>query len=112
MRTGTYRHRLTFQRPAAVLDEWGQEAPGGWEDVATVWASIRPMGSSERLAAAQMQSAQTHVLQTHWRADIAAANGAWRVLFGTRRLGIVGLPRNVGEANHTLIFDCVERVDG
>lgn len=112
MRTGTYRHRVTFQRPAAAWDEYGQPLPAAWEDVATVWAGIRPMGSSERLAAAQMQSAQTHVLQTHWRADLAAATGAWRVLLGARRFGIVGLPRNIDESNHTLVFDCTEKLDG
>lgn len=109
---GPLNQRITFQRPTTALDEFGQAVPGGHEDVATVWAAIRPMGSSERLAAAQMQSGQTHVVTVRYSAALAAATGAWRIVHGGRLFGIVGLPRNLREARVALVFDCTERRDG
>ena len=110
MRIGSLTRRVTFQQPTSAVDDYGQPMPGGFAEVVTVFAAIRPTGSSERLAAAQMQSGQTHMLQTHWRADLAAATGAWRIVYGSRTFGIVGLPRNPDEAGRWLVFDCVERI--
>lgn len=112
MNIGALKLRVIFQRPTAAVDDYGQPLPGGYEDVAQVWAAVRPTGSSERLAAAQMQSGQTHVLQTHWRADLSAATGSWRIQYGARTFGIVGLPRNPDEAGRWLVFDCVENLNG
>jgi len=114
MRIGQLRHRVTFQRPGTDKDEFGQPIPGGsgFTDVATVWAEVRPMGSNERLAAAQMQSGQTHVITTHYTPTLAAAKGAWRILYGQRVLGIVGLPRDVSEQHRWLVFDCTEKING
>ena len=109
---GELNRRITFQRPTAALDEFGQPVPGGFEDVATVWAAIRPVGSNERLAAAQMQSGQTHVITVRYSATLAAAAGSWRIAHGGRLFGIVGLPRNLREAREALVFDCTERRDG
>ncbi len=114
MHAGRLSHRVTFQRPGAALDDFGQPVPGGggFDDVATVWAAIRPMGSNERVAAAQMESGQTHVITVRWSAPLAAAQGSWRIVFGARTFGIVGLPRNPDEAGRWLVFDCVEKVNG
>uniref|UniRef100_A0A193SBN8 Phage head-tail adaptor n=1 Tax=biofilter metagenome TaxID=1070537 RepID=A0A193SBN8_9ZZZZ len=70
------------------------------------------MGSTERLAAAQMESGQTHVVTVHFRPALAAAKGSWRILLGERRFGVVGLPRNIDEGNRKLVFDCTEFVNG
>ena len=42
--------------------------------------------------------------------SIAAATGAWRIVYGARTFGVVGLPRNIDEAGRWLVFDCVERI--
>jgi SPP1 family predicted phage head-tail adaptor len=107
---GQLQHRVTFQRPAPARDEFGQPLPGaaGYVDVITVWAAIRPTGSNERLAAAQMQSGQTHVITTHYRADLAAATGAWRITMGARAFGITGLPRDIDERHQWLVLDATE----
>lgn len=110
MRAGKLGHRVTFQQPTNAVDDYGQPVPGGFNDVATVWASIRPMGSSERLAASQMQSGQTHVVTVRYQSALAAATGAWRIVYGARTFGIVGLPRNPDEAGRWLVFDCTESV--
>ena len=84
-----------------------------WADVVIdAWAAVRPMGSSERLAAAQMQSGQTHVLTLRYSDLLAQADGSWRVLFGDRTLGISGLPRCPDEARQWLVFDCTELRNG
>lgn len=114
MHAGRLQNKVTIQRPAAALDDYGQPIPGGagYEPVATVWAAIRPMGSNERVAAAQTQSGQTHVITVRWTAPLAAAQGSWRIVFGARAFGIVGLPRCPDERREWLIFDCTERVNG
>ena len=112
MRAGKLGRRVTFQQPTNAVDDYGQPVPGGFADVATVFAAIRPMGSNERLAAAQMQSGQTHVVTVRYSAALAAATGAWRIVFGTRAFGIVGLPRCPDERREWLVFDCTERTNG
>jgi len=110
MQAGTLTKRITLQKPGNAVDDYGQPVPGGFADVATVFAAIRPTGSSERLAASQMQSGQTHVITVRYAPSLAAATGAWRIVYGTRTFGIVGLPRNPDEAGRWLVFDCVERI--
>lgn len=112
MQAGRLNHRVTFQQPTNSVDDYGQPVPGSFDDVATVWAAIRPTGSSERVAAAQMESGQTHVITVRWSAPLAAAQGSWRIVFGARAFGIVGLPRCPDERREWLIFDCTERVNG
>ena len=112
MPAGTLTKRITLQKPGNAVDDYGQPVPGSFDDVATVWAAIRPTGSNERVAAAQMESGQTHVITVRWSAPLAAAQGSWRIVFGARTFGIVGLPRNPDEAGRWLVFDCVEKVNG
>ena len=108
MQAGQLTHRVTFQQPTNAVDDYGQPVPGGFDDVATVWASIRPMGSTERLAASQMQSGQTHVITVRHSTALAAAIGSWRIAYGARKFDVIGLPRNIDEAGRWLVFDCVE----
>ncbi len=112
MQAGTLTKRITLQKPGNAVDDYGQPVPGSFDDVATVWAAIRPTGSNERVAAAQMESGQTHVITVRWSAPLAAAQGSWRIVYGARTFGIVGLPRNIDEAGRWLVFDCVEKVNG
>ena len=110
MQAGQLTHRVTFQQPTNAVDDYGQPVPGGFADVATVFAAIRPTGSSERLAASQMQSGQTHVITVRHSTALAAAIGSWRIAYGARKFDVIGLPRNIDEAGRWLVFDCVERI--
>lgn len=107
MHAGRLRHRITFRRPGTARDRHGHTT-GAPETVATVWAQVRPAGSSERLAAAQMQSGLTHVVTVHYVPALAAATGAWWIEHRGRTLAIVGLPRNQDERDQWLRFDCIE----
>ncbi len=100
-------HRVSFERPSTKQDGYGHRVPG-WCAVATVWAAVRPVGSTERLAAAQMQSGQTHVVTTRYSAALAALRGECRLVYGSRTFNIVGLPRCINEAGQYLVFDCTE----
>jgi len=114
MQAGQLRHRIALQSPGPAVDEFGQPIPGAanWQTVSTVWAAIRPVGSTERLAAAQQQSAQTHVITTRWAAELAAATGAWRIVMGDRTFAVTGLPRCPGEARQWLVWDASETRHG
>jgi len=99
--------RVTIERPTDEKDKFGHRKQA-WTLVDTVWAGIRPMGSNERVAAAQMHSGQTHVITTRWHESLAAVDGAHRIVCGTRHFNIVGLPRNINEGGRWLVFDATE----
>ena len=104
---GDLNKRITFQRPVQEEDKYG-DPTDGWHPVCSCWAAIRPMGSSERLAALQLQSGQTHVVTVRYSSALAAARGDWRIVYQGRVFQIVGQPRNRDEANVELTFDCTE----
>lgn len=107
LQAGKFDKRIRFEQPSDGVASFGHRPPG-WGLVKEAWARIRPMGSNERMAAYQMQSGQTHVVETGYHPTLTAATGTWRIVFGTRTFNIVGLPRNRDEANELLIFDCSE----
>lgn len=107
LQAGKFDKRVRFEQPSEAKAAFGHRQPG-WTLVKDTWARIRPVGSNERLAAFQMQSGQTHVVETGYHPALAVASGKWRIVFGTRTFNIVGLPRNRDEANELLIFDCSE----
>lgn len=80
MRLGPLRKRVTFQSPKAGRDAFGQPLVG-WDDVATVWASVEPVSGRELLAAQQMQGEVTHRIRLRYLVGITTAT---RILFGAR----------------------------
>jgi SPP1 family predicted phage head-tail adaptor len=71
MEAGKLRHRLTFQARAAGQDlETGEDLPGDWADVATVWGSVQPLSSRELLAAQAAQSVATKRIIIRFRPGI------------------------------------------
>ena len=107
IRAGSYDKRVRVERPSAAKGHYGHRAQG-WELVAEGWASIRPAGSNERLAAFQMQSGQTHVVAMPYQAALEAVRGDCRIVYGARVLRVVGMPRNPREANEEIVMDCTE----
>lgn len=107
IRAGSYDKRVRVERPAAAKGQYGHRAPG-WELVAEGWASIRPTGSNERLAAFQMQSGQTHVVSMPYKAALTTVRGDCRIVYGARVFSVVGMPRNPREANEEIVMDCTE----
>lgn len=75
MRAGPLNKRVTFQRRVTGRDEFGQPVEG-WEDIATVWASVEPISGRELLAAQQVMGETTHRLRCRYRSGLTAANRA------------------------------------
>jgi len=94
---GDYRHRIEIQAPVRTSD-----GKGGFTTVyttiATVWAKITPVASSERLEAKQLNSEITHRVNIRYRTKF---NPSWRIKYGLRYFSIVGV-MNVKEANAEL----------
>ena len=104
---GMLDKRVKLYRPGQAKDKFGQYLPAP-ELVAEVWAALRPMGSTESLAAAQLQSGQTHVLIVRHQYALAKADGSWWAEWDGRVFGVVGLPMNQREANEWLQFQVKE----
>ena len=94
MRLGPLNKRITLQSPKTGRDAFGQPLTG-WDDVATVWASVEPISGRELLAAQQMQGEVTHRVRLRYRAGITTAQ---RILFGARVFDIQSVinPREQG----------------
>lgn len=107
--------RRAGQRPhfVEIQDKVDTQTPTGftsaWVTVAEAWAAIEPAAatSAERLVASTTQAPATHLVTLDYDARIKAKQS---VLFGTRRLHIVGPPQNVDERDVTLVLSCEERV--
>jgi SPP1 family predicted phage head-tail adaptor len=104
------RHRITMQRPdpTSPLDNTGQRLTT-WIDVLTDEpAAVEPVSGREAFLAAQRQAATTHIVTLRRSAALAAIDGSWRVLFGTRELVLDGPPIDVGERGRELRLTCIE----
>jgi SPP1 family predicted phage head-tail adaptor len=108
MRSGTLRHRVTLQKPAAGDNRDAVGEPQTvWETVGTYWASVVPLSTGERHLAAQSRTYVTHRVTLRYSSELAAIDGSWRVVFGTRHLPIEGV-RNIDERNREFELVCVE----
>lgn len=80
MRAGRLRHAVTIQRKSLTTDEYGGPVES-WADVATVAASVEPMGGRE-LASAQTVNAEiTTKITMRYMAGVTAAD---RIVFEGR----------------------------
>lgn len=106
MEIGKLNLRVTIQAPTNSMDNFGQRQTQ-WHTVGQpfYWAHIRPTGSSETLAAAQIQSGQTHVATLRYQPDLTIVDGTHRLVNGSQIFGIVGYPRNLAGSKTHLIFD-------
>lgn len=111
MRAGKLRHRVTIQRETAEGDPgYVADGEGGyelaWIDVATVWASVRPLSVKEQTFAAQLQDSRTHEVRLRWRNGLTAAH---RLLFKGRPLNIRGV-QLLDEIQHEMLVQVEEGV--
>lgn len=85
MNPGKLRHRVTLQEYKEVLDQYGTPIDQGWQDVATIWASIEPIQGREYVLLQNTQSELTTRIRIRYRPEITPA---MRVLYGTRVFNI------------------------
>ena len=105
MKAGALRHRVTILRPVQATSATSGEVTTTWEEVATVFAQVKPRSAYQREQAAQTIGTVTHDVFMRWTADMIAGR---RLQFGTRILKPVGPPINVDERNREIRIPVVE----
>lgn len=79
-----------------------------WATLATVWASIEPIGSKEGASRALASRPEaTHKVVMRYQPGVSITSHC-RVLFGSRVLDIAGEPLNWDEGNRMLVLYCKE----
>lgn len=104
VKVGELRHRVTIQATTAVQDTSASYAES-WNDVATVWARVRPMNGREYYAMQQAQSSVSHEVVVRFRRGVTTAN---RLKLDSRIFDIEGVV-NYDERNEWMILYCTER---
>ena len=105
MRTGKLRHRITLQRPGLSQDPQTGEMVPGWQDVATVWASIEPLSAREFIAAQAVQSDVSVRITMRYRPGITSA---MRLLHDGKTYNITGVLADKGSGREYLTLPCAE----
>lgn len=115
MRPGRLLHRVTIERPIERQDATGAVIVDRWEEVATVWAEIRPVRANEAFLGAQVQGEVDTVVTIRFRSGITEK---MRVLHTTEKAGspqvvfvydIAGPPVHIAERRRELQLFCVRR---
>jgi SPP1 family predicted phage head-tail adaptor len=90
---GRLDRRVLLQREVTTQDEYG-EVVITWQDVAEVWAEMRPLRGTERIDAAQLVAQFDTSWRIRWRPDVRAAG--WRVRYDGRDHDV----KSVAELGH------------
>ena len=67
---GELNRKVTFQRfigEGDIVGDYQYLDDSNWEDVATLWASVRTISSRQFMAAGQDQNEVTHDIKIRWR---------------------------------------------
>lgn len=102
---GNLRHRITLQKPVIIRDSIGQELEG-WQDVATVWASIEPLSGKEYFNAQQTNSEVSTKITIRY---LESVTPFMRVFFQKHTYNILSVI-NFEERNIYLQLLCSEKV--
>lgn len=66
---GDMKHRVTIRQPMLTPDGAGGFSES-WQDIAAVYASIKPAAASEQLKFGQIEAIMTHRIIIRYRTDI------------------------------------------
>lgn len=106
---GRLNRLITIEKRSQAPGAFGQEQDQWTPVVPPVWANIKPLGGSERIAAAAMQGSLSHTILVRYHAllmpPVLAAQR--RIVYGARTFDILAA-RDVDEARSWIIFDCRE----
>jgi len=98
---GRLRHRITIQAPAAPSNPFvpGTATP---TTVATLWACIRPLTSSEVFQATQVSMKLSHRITIRYPGASVVLKPGYLILFGTRVFKLAEGFINTEERNITV----------
>lgn len=68
----TLNHRLTIQRRASTVGDWGSEYT--WSDLRTIWAGLKYESADEEFAANQGYARRVVTFTTRFTSDLTAAD--------------------------------------
>ena len=108
---GAMRHYLAIQERATTKGAYGEQADT-WSDVAggSVWMAIVPLNGRELLAAQQLNTAVSHIVQlrydSRWADPVTMAKR--RVYISASRVLNIHAAYNVDEAGTWIHLHCTE----
>lgn len=108
MRAGSLNKKITIQKLGDAVDDFGGIIEGGYQDFATVWASINPVTGKEAFLSNTDFSTVSHKIKIRYLAGIDAS---MRIFWNDRFFEIKYFI-NYQEANKEIEFLCEERING
>lgn len=106
MNPGRMNKRVTLQAPEHGKGGMGQAA-STWQDVATVWAEVKPAKADEGVASGTERATITHDIRIRYRPGVTAK---MRFAMKSRFFELIEPPINEREANAYLLCKCQEVV--
>jgi SPP1 family predicted phage head-tail adaptor len=103
---GKLRHRLVLEAPVETDDGAGG-VTRSYENVATIWAAITPLGLDEQIAAEATGARLTHRIVIRTGFDVSTRH---RFTLGARTFRIVGV-RDPDESGRFREITAEERID-
>lgn len=104
MRAGLLRHRVTLERNESTQGPDGGEI-NAWVPVATVAASIEPIGGREAMRANQVIADTETRIRIRWSSQVAGINATWRAVHGDTIYNIKRVA-NIKTANREIELMC------
>jgi len=109
---GTLNRQIQIQQRSQAPGDFGHPVDT-WGAVTgapvTVWASIKPVGGSQRLAAMAQQADLSHtvVVRYHPAFSVPVVAARWRILYGSRTFAVQAA-RELGDSREWIMFDVQE----
>jgi len=87
MQAGSLDRRVTLLRRSTVEDDFNADAET-WSELATVWASFKPVSDVERVQAQAVGAVATARFQIRWSTQVRDLSPKDRLLFEGRTYGV------------------------
>lgn len=107
MNIGKLRHRVTLQKQINTQNDYGAFVTT-WQDIATIWAEIKPISGREYFEVSQVQSEVTTQI---WIRYCDGIEPTMRVAHNGKQYEIVSVLNYQG-LNKTLQLMCKEKLNG
>lgn len=108
MRAGSLDKKITIQKLGDAVDGFGGIIEGGYQDFATVWASINPVTGKEVFLSNTDFSTVSHKIKIRY---LAGVDASMRIVWNDRVFEIKYFI-NYQEANREIEFLCEEQING
>lgn len=109
---GNLNRQVQIQQRTSAPGEFGHPV-NTWGPVTgaptTVWASIKPLGGNQRMAAMAQQADLSHTVLVRYHPAFAVPVVAarWRIVYGSRTFAVQAA-REIGDSREWIMFDVQE----